>query len=205
VAGGSAVAKQDVLQRWSVKDSADLYGIKDWGAGYFDLNTKGEVVVCDGRGSDRVEVSLMDVIKGIRERGMSLPVLLRIENLLDNQISLLNDSFRRAMDQAGFKGRYQGVFPIKVNQQAQVIEEVARFGARFDHGLEAGSKAELIIALAMIPSPRSLIVCNGYKDEEFIDLGLYAVQMGYKCFFVVETPAELPIIMKRSEELGSIR
>ncbi|MFU8779857.1 MAG: biosynthetic arginine decarboxylase [Kiritimatiellia bacterium] len=196
------MAKQDVLQRWSVKDSADLYGIKDWGAGYFDLNAEGEVVVCSGAGAARVEVSLMDVIKGIRERGMSMPVLLRVENFLDSQISLLNDSFARAMQQSGYEGRYQGVFPIKVNQQAQVIEEIARFGARFDHGLEAGSKAELIIALAMIPSPKSLIVCNGYKDEEFIDLGLYAVQMGYKCFFVVETPAELPIIMKRSAELG---
>ncbi len=196
------MAKQDVLGRWSFKDSADLYGIKDWGAGYFDLNAKGEVVVCSGDPGERVSVSLMDVISGIRERGMDLPVLLRIENLLDSQITLLNESFRRAMKSFGYKGRYQGVFPIKVNQQAQVIEEVTRFGARHHHGLEAGSKAELIIALSMIPTPESLIVCNGYKDEEFIDLGLYAVQMGYKCFFVVETPAELPLILERSKKLG---
>ncbi len=196
------LAKQDVLERWSVKKSEELYGVRDWGAGYFNLNSKGEVVVCAGTPGKQVSVSLMDVISGIRERGMGLPVLLRIENLLDSQISLLHERFDRAMQSFGYKGRYQGVFPIKVNQQAQVIEEVTRFGARHDHGLEAGSKAELMVALSMIPSPDSLIVCNGYKDAEFVDLGLYAVQMGYKCFFVVETVPELDLILSRSAVLG---
>lgn len=195
------LVKQDLLGRWNVKQSADLYGINEWGAGYFGLNAAGEVTIKVTEGQESVEVSLMDVISGIRERGMGMPVLLRIENLLDSQISLLNEQFGNAMKATGYEGRYQGVFPIKVNQQAQVIEEVARFGKRFDHGLEAGSKAELIIALSMVPSPESLIICNGYKDEEFIDLGLYAVQMGYKCFFVIETPAELALILDRSAAL----
>lgn len=195
------MAKQDMLGRWSVNDSANLYGIKDWGAGYFDLNDKGEVVVKSQAGGKTVAVSLMDIISGVRERGMGMPVLLRIENLLDSQIAKLNESFRKSINTFGYKGKYRGVFPIKVNQQAQVIEEISRFGLKYNHGLEAGSKAELIIALSMINSIESLIVCNGYKDEEFVDLGLYATKMGYKCFFVVETPAELDIIIERSKAL----
>lgn len=190
-----------MLGRWSVNDSANLYGIKDWGAGYFDLNDKGEVVVKSQAGGKTVAVSLMDIISGVRERGMGMPVLLRIENLLDSQIAKLNESFRKSINTFGYKGKYRGVFPIKVNQQAQVIEEISRFGLKYNHGLEAGSKAELIIALSMINSIESLIVCNGYKDEEFVDLGLYATKMGYKCFFVVETPAELDIIIERSKAL----
>ncbi|KGE71433.1 biosynthetic arginine decarboxylase [Spirochaeta lutea] len=194
--------KQELLERWSIGDSANVYGIKDWGAGYFDLSNRGEVVVRADFPAGPVEISLMDIISGINDRGMAMPVLLRIENLLDGQISRLNTSFRKAIKTLDYQGTYQGVFPIKVNQQAQVIEEVTRFGARFNHGLEAGSKAELIIALSMIQSTQSLVVCNGYKDEEFIELGLQAVKMGYKCFFVIETPAELPIILRRSKDLG---
>ena len=193
---------QDMLKRWTVADAANTYGIKEWGAGYFDLSDSGEVEVRIGEGSDQVSVSLMDIIQGIDQRGLSMPVLLRIENLLDQQISRLNESFAAAMTGTGYRGSYQGVFPIKVNQQAQVIEEVSRFGERYRHGLEAGSKAELLVALSMLPSPESLIVCNGYKDPEFIDLGLQTIRMGYQVFFVIETPTELPIILERSSALG---
>ncbi|MFW5693815.1 MAG: biosynthetic arginine decarboxylase [Alkalispirochaeta sp.] len=193
---------QDMLKRWTVADAANTYGIKEWGAGYFDLSATGEVVVKVGSGADTVEVSLMEIIRGMSDRGFSMPVLLRIENLLDQQISRLNESFADAIKGTGFHGAYQGVFPIKVNQQAQVIEEVSRFGSRHHHGLEAGSKAELLVALSMIPSPKSLIVCNGYKDPEFIDLGLQTIRMGYQVFFVIETPTELPIILERSDALG---
>ncbi|HPN82747.1 MAG TPA: arginine decarboxylase, partial [Spirochaetota bacterium] len=196
------MAKQDILGRWSINDSANLYGIKDWGAGYFDLSQNGEVVIRSCPGDKSSEVSLMEIISGINERGMGMPVLLRIENLLDSQISRLNESFRKAMRNLSYHGRYQGVFPIKVNQQAQVIEEISRFGGRFNHGLEAGSKAELIIALSMLHSRDCLLICNGYKDEEFIRLGLHAVKLGYKCFFVIETPAELEIILQESAALG---
>ena len=195
------MAKQDILRRWSINDSANTYGIKDWGAGYFDLSEKGEVVVRAHFEGKKVDVSLIDIIEGITVRGLSMPVLLRVENLLDSQITLLNESFRRAIKSNGYQGVYQGVFPIKVNQQAQVIEEVTRFGARYNHGLEAGSKAEMIAALSMLQSPDSLLVCNGYKDEEFIDLGLQMVRMGYKCFFVMETPSELEIIVERARAL----
>ena len=187
---------------WTTDDSAELYRIRDWGSGYFDLNARGEVTVAAQFGSSEVRVSLMDIVSGIRQRGLPLPAILRIENLLDAQIVRLNEAFAQAIKQAGYQGAYRGVFPIKVNQQAQVIEEVAAFGARYNHGLEAGSKAELIVALSTLKADGRLIICNGYKDEEFIDLGLRAQRLGYNCVFVIETPTELPIIIERSQALG---
>ena len=147
-------------------------------------------------------VALTDVIAGIKDRGMDLPVVLRIENLIDLQISNLNDSFASAIAEHDYQAPYRGVFPIKVNQQSQVIEEIARFGARYNHGLEAGSKAELLIAMATLSEAGSYIICNGYKDAEFIDLGLRARQLGFECFFVVETPAELDLILERADLLS---
>ncbi|HEY5717923.1 MAG TPA: biosynthetic arginine decarboxylase, partial [Motiliproteus sp.] len=189
-------------KQWTTDDSAELYRIRDWGSGYFDLNDKGEVTVTAQFASSSVTISLMDVVSGIRQRGLPLPAILRIENLLDAQIVRLNEAFARAITNAGYQGAYRGVFPVKVNQQAQVIEEVAEFGSRYKHGLEAGSKAELIIALSTLKADGRLIICNGYKDEEFIDLGLRAQRLGYNCVFVIETPTELPIIVERSEALG---
>jgi arginine decarboxylase len=137
----------------------------------------------------------------MKERGIDMPSVLRIENLLDLRISQLNNSFAKAIEELAYKNHYRGVFPIKVNQQCHVIEEIADFGGRYHHGLEAGSKAELIIALSQLKDHESLIICNGYKDQEFIDLGLYAVQMGIKCFFVLETAMELDLILERSKAL----
>ncbi|PLX79100.1 MAG: arginine decarboxylase [Desulfuromonas sp.] len=187
---------------WSADDGAALYRIRDWGNGYFDVSAKGEVTVKVAFPEGDVQVPLPEILDGIRQRGLQLPLLLRIENLLDAQIARLNESFRRTMQEQGYRGSYQGVFPIKVNQQRQVVEEIARFGAPYRHGLEAGSKAELVIALANLPADGSLVICNGYKDREFIDLGLRANQLGYRCVFVIETPSELPIILERSRALG---
>jgi arginine decarboxylase len=193
---------QKIHKQWTTGDSANTYGIKEWGAGYFDLSESGEVVVSVQTEGGPAAVSLMDIIDGLDARGFSMPVLLRVENLLDQQMSRLNESFRASIRGNGYQGRYQGVFPIKVNQQAQVIDEMTRFGERYHHGLEAGSKAELLIALAKVPTRESLIVCNGYKDPEFIDLGLQTTRMGYNVFFVIETPTELPTILERSRTLG---
>ena len=193
---------KDILTNWTPQDSATLYGIKEWGGGYFDINDSGEVIIRAQAGEKIVEVSILDIVSGLQNRGTEMPVLLRLENLLGSQLSLLNESFRDAIEDFQYTGRYRGLFPIKVNQQQQVIEEITRFGARYNHGLEAGSKAELIIALSVLPDQESLIVCNGYKDADFFDLGLYANKMGYRCFFVIETPSELPILIQRSRKLG---
>ena len=194
--------KSELLGRWTKVKSEELYGIKNWGAGYFSISDKGEVMVNPNKGSDSSSISLMDIVSGVRERGLDMPVLLRFENLLDSQISYLNDSFRKAMKELNYGGEYRGVYPIKVNQQQQVVEEVTKFGQRYHHGLEVGSKAELIAALSLMKDREACLICNGYKDEEFVDLGLYAVKMGFKCFFVIEIPDELNIVLERSKALG---
>lgn len=187
---------------WSVEDSADFYGLHDWGAGYFDVSAKGDVLAKANAEDDAPRVSLMNIIEGMKERGLEMPAILRIENLLDDRITTLNEAFLRAIKTYDYKNTYRGVFPIKVNQQCHVIEEIADFGARYHHGLEVGSKAELIIALSHLNDSDSLLICNGYKDSEFIELGLYAREMGLNCMFVLETASELPIILECSERLG---
>lgn len=183
---------------WSIEDAADLYGIERWGNDFFSLNADGNVVAK----TLNTEVPLLDIINGIVDRDMTMPVLLRIENILDAQLYRLNTAFRDAIAAADYKAEYRGVYPIKVNQQAQVVEEIADFGARYQHGFEVGSKPEMIAAQATLQEPGSLIICNGYKDAEFIELGLHANKLGFICIFVIETPTELPIIIERSKSLN---
>ena len=183
---------------WSAQQSAELYGIERWGNDYFGLSEKGFVTAK----TLNTQVPLMDIVQGMTERDLQMPVLLRIENILDAQIYRLNTAFTKAIEKLNYKAPYRGVYPIKVNQQAQVVEEIADFGARFQHGFEVGSKPEMIAALSTLTDPGSLIICNGYKDQEFVELGLQAVKLGFRCFFVIETPAELPIIIERSKQLN---
>lgn len=144
----------------------------------------------------------MNIVEGMIDRDLQMPVLLRVENILDAQIKRLNDAFAEAIEKLNYQSPYRGVYPIKVNQQAQVVEEIASFGARFKHGLEVGSKPEMIAALSTLEEPGSLIICNGYKDEEFIELGLQATKLGFLCFFVIETLTELPIIIRLSRQMN---
>jgi len=190
------------LQRWSVEDSAELYGIRNWGAGYFDVSDKGEVIIRPFGREGGPEVSVPEIIREIKERGYDMPVLLRIENILDSQLSLLHQTFRAAINELGYKGAYRGVFPIKVNQQQQVVEKIAQYGAAYHHGLEVGSKAELIAAVSQLQSREACLICNGYKDQEFIDLGLHAMRMGFNCFFVLEMPGEVNVVLERAARLG---
>ncbi|MFH1913783.1 MAG: biosynthetic arginine decarboxylase [Pseudomonadota bacterium] len=187
------------LQRWTADNSRELYGIREWGAGYFGISDAGDMLVTPEPGRFDKAVSIPEVIAGIQERGLDMPVLLRIENILDTQITLINERFRSAMGSLGYKGSYLGAYPIKVNQQHQVVEAVTRHGKKYHHGLEAGSKAELVAAMGMLRDTEAVLVCNGYKDEEFIDLGLHATQLGFTCILVVEMPGELPLIIERSK------
>jgi arginine decarboxylase len=183
-------------------NSAELYGVNEWGAGYFDVSEKGHALIYPNGKNNGNPISLMDVISGLKERGLEMPVLLRIGNILDSQIKILHEKFRTAIEHFGYKGEYRAVYPIKVNQQQQVVEEICRFGATYHHGLEAGSKAELITALATLKDPEACLICNGYKDEEFIDLALYATKIGIKCFIVVEIPGEIPLVLDRAKKLN---
>lgn len=189
------------MNQWSVKDAVDLYGVERWGAGYFGVSDEGEVTVHPS-GNGGVSVSLFEVARGIQERGFDLPVLVRLSDILDARIKKLHESFATAIRDYNYTGCYRGVYPIKVNQQQQVVEEICSFGANYHHGLEAGSKAELIAAMSFLKDPEAYLVCNGYKDQEFVDLGLYALKMGIRCVFVIEMPSELDLIIERSKALG---
>jgi arginine decarboxylase len=197
----TTLTKSEQSNTWSARKSAELYGIDEWSSGYFGVSPEGEVVVRAPTMDGDASVSLMDIVDGLQQRGLQMPVLLRVENILDSRISILNDSFAQAIAASTYKGQYRGAFPIKVNQQSHVIAEIARFGERYNHGFEAGSKAELMIALARLTNRDSLIICNGYKDAEFITLGLQARKLGFKCFFVLETLSELQSVIERSRAL----
>lgn len=199
---GTILTNSELPNTWSARKSAELYGIDEWSSGYFGVSPEGEVVVRAPTTDGDASVSLMDIVNGLQQRGLQMPVLLRVENILDSRISILNDSFAQAIEASDYQGQYRGAFPIKVNQQSHVIAEIARFGERYNHGFEAGSKAELMIALARLTNRDSLIICNGYKDAEFISLGLQARKLGFKCFFVLETLSELQSVIERSRALG---
>ena len=194
--------KPEALMRWTTDDAADLYGVRNWGAGYFDISERGEIVVRPkGKGSETV-LSLMDIVSGLNARGMNMPVLLRFGDILASRVTLINACFCKAMNDAGYKAPYRGVYPIKVNQQQQVVEEVVACGRPYHHGLEAGSKAELIAALAFMNDPEAYVVCNGYKDEEFLDLALQALKMGIQTIIVLEMANEISLVLERAKRMG---
>ena len=176
----------------------ERYGVDRWGREYFDISDRGNVIVRAPTANGPQPVELTEIVEGLRGRGLAMPVMVRIENLLDERISKINRAFRAAIKTCNYRNEYRGVFPIKVNQQQHVVAEVARAGEEFGHGFEAGSKAELLIAMASLSGNNSLIICNGYKDEEFVDLGLQATRIGFQCFFVLETPQELDMLLDRA-------
>jgi arginine decarboxylase len=193
--------RHEALTRWTAEQSAELYGIRNWGAGYFDVSPGGEVLVRPNGPNRGPEVSLMTLIEECRSRGLNMPVMLRFSNILAARIREINESFRRAIAEAGYRGDYRGVFPIKVNQQDEVVGDITEYGRDYHHGLEAGSKAELIAALALMKDPEAFVICNGYKDEEFIDMALQALKMGTRTVLVVEMPSELDLILERAARL----
>ena len=194
------MAKNQALHQWGVADSIELYGIKNWGAGFFDVAENGDVVICP-KGKDGPQISLPEIIAGLQERGYDMPVLLRIENILASRIASLHESFRKAIQTLGYKGEYRGVFPVKVNQQQQVIEKIVQSGNPYHHGLEVGSKGELLAALSTIRNREACLICNGYKDAEFFNLGLQAQRLGFNVFFVLEMPGELAVLLERANAL----
>ncbi|MBU1693802.1 MAG: biosynthetic arginine decarboxylase [Verrucomicrobia bacterium] len=194
--------KPDTLTRWTPEDSAELYGIRNWGAGYFDVADNGDVIVRPRGKGGEVSISLMEIVSGLKARGLGMPVLVRFGDILASRVAQINASFAKVMADAGYGAGYRGVYPIKVNQQQQVVEDIVAFGRPFHHGLEAGSKAELIAALAYMSDPEAFIVCNGYKDEEFVELALHALKMGLQTIIVLEMANELPLVMERARAIG---
>ncbi|MBI2442178.1 MAG: biosynthetic arginine decarboxylase [Lentisphaerae bacterium] len=194
--------KPEVLERWTCEHAAELYGIRNWGIGYFDIAESGDVVVKPFGRESTTSINVMDLIAGLKARGLNMPVLLRFADILSSRIKQLYEHFNAAIRDYGYQGAYRGVYPIKVNQQKQVVAEIMEFGRPYHHGLEAGSKAELMAAIAYTDDREALVVCNGYKDEEFIDLALYALKMGIQTILVLEKPDELPMILNRAAQIG---
>ncbi len=193
--------KHDPLRRWSVDDSAETYHINRWGDGYFSVNRSGNVVVSLG-GENDVSVDLKVLTDDLGRRGIGLPLLLRFSDILNSRIRRINEAFDRAIKEYGYTGQYRGVYPIKVNQSRQVVQEIIRFGQPYHYGLEAGSKPELLAVMALHEDKQSLIICNGYKDDDYIETALLASKLGRTVILVVEKFTELEHIHRVSERIG---
>lgn len=180
----------------------DVYGIKKWGNDILEILENGNIGLKNPFHPCNSPADLIKIIKSLNERGISCPVLLRVVDYLAFRIKQINNSFFRAIREIKYKGEYKGVFPVKVNQQAQVIDRIVEFGKEFDFGLEVGSKPELLIALAHDLSANSTIICNGIKDREFIHLAILSIKIGFKTILVLESPRELDLIIKISKELN---
>ena len=188
------------MQKWTIEKSLELYNIEGWGSGYFGINSEGHMVVRPGKSSQHT-IDLKNLVDDIQAKGYSLPVLIRFSDILKSSIAELADAFQTASREHNYTGTYHGVYPIKVNQQRQVVEEIVKFGRPYNIGLEAGSKPELHAILAIMDNPEALLICNGYKDEAFIRLALMGQKLGKKVFIVVERLSELKIIVRVSKEL----
>jgi arginine decarboxylase len=189
------------MRGWTVRDSAELYGISNWGAPYFSVGDNGCVRV-HPHGSKGVGVDLLELVRELRHRGLRTPILIRFSDILESRVQEIAGCFRRACEEYEYKGAYRGVYPIKVNQQRQVVEELVEYGRACRLGLEAGSKAELLVALAVLDTPEALIVCNGYKDRAYLEMALLAQKLGRYPLIVLDRPTELEALIKVSRELG---
>jgi len=186
---------------WTIHDSLDLYHVLDWGSGFFAINAAGNVEVRP-RSDDERSIDLMELVENLGQRGVRTPLLVRFNDILDSRVRGLNQCFREAIEDLEYRGSYRGVYPIKVNQQRHVVEELIQFGAPEKMGLEAGSKPELLIALALLDTPGALIICNGYKDRAYVETALLAQRLGRTPIIVVDRFHEIELILKTSRELG---
>jgi len=187
---------------WSIEDAKTLYNVDGWGAGFIDVNATGHVVVRpDPNRPDRT-LDLHELAMDLEEQGVALPVLLRFSDILQTRIEQLSERFESAIREFEYTGGYTTVYPIKVNQQRHVVEEIFEFGRKHQVGLECGSKPELQAVLGLTESTEHLIVCNGYKDEEFMRLALMGQRLGHRVFIVLEQLSELDVLLDAAADLG---
>ncbi len=188
------------MERWSVSDSEELYQIPSWGQGYFRVNDAGHLEMRPPGSEHGIDIKAL--VDDLVRRGIELPVLVRFSDLVKARIDVLVEAFARAKREYGFNGEYRGVYPIKVNQSAHLVRDFVRFAAPHHLGLEAGSKPELLVVLAMLEDPEALIICNGYKDRAYIQIALLAKKLGRNCIIVVEKANEIDHIVEVSRKLG---
>jgi arginine decarboxylase len=187
---------------WSIESARSLYNVEGWGAGYFDVNDKGHVIVRPDPDRPHLTQDLRDLARDLEEQGVQLPVLLRFSDILRSRIETLSERFSSAIKEFEYSGGYTTVYPIKVNQQRHVVEEIVRFGKTHGVGLECGSKPELQAVLGLSETTEHLIVCNGYKDHEFMRLALMGQKLGHRVFIVLEQLSELDVLLEVAAELN---
>jgi arginine decarboxylase len=187
------------MKAWSVQDSAETYNIRNWGKGYFGINHDGHVCVFPDKREDRT-IDLKKLVDELILRGINLPVLIRFTDILKHRVCEMHEAFKQAITENNYGGTYACVYPIKVNQQRHVVEEIVEFGKPFGFGLEAGSKPELLAVLALMNNGEAPIICNGFKDDEFIETVILAQKLGKRVIPVVEKFTELELIVKYAEK-----
>ncbi len=187
-------------QEWSIEKSLQLYNIENWGLGYFFVNNKGNLCV-QPYGREGPSIDITDVIEDIQERKIGFPCIIRFQDILRSRVIALNEAFKKSIQDHNYQGKYFGVYPIKVNQMREVVEEILDAGAPYNFGLEAGSKGELIPVLALNNNLEALTVCNGYKDEDYMKLALLGRKLGRKVVVVIEKLSELPLLLRLADEM----
>jgi arginine decarboxylase len=186
---------------WSVDKAAQHYNVAGWGAGYFSVSEKGHLVV-HPHGQGGPTIDLMDIVEDIQERKLGFPCVVRFQDVLRARVKAVNEAFARGIAEMSYGGRYFGVYPVKVNQMREVVEEILDAGAPYHYGLEAGSKGELLVVLGFNTDPEAITVCNGYKDEDYLRLALLGRKLGRKVIVVIEKLSELPQLLRLADELG---
>ncbi len=189
------------MKPWGVSDSLKLYQVENWGNQYFNINPGGNLNVHPRQGHGP-GIDVMKVVEEAAAQGLEMPLLIRFQDIIRHRVILLNETFRKAIAEAGYLGKYQGVYPIKVNQMREVVEEVVDAGREYAYGLEAGSKAELTVVLSQELNPESLIIVNGYKDYPVIKLALMGVKLGKKVIIVIEKLSEVHQVVQVAKELN---
>src|SRR5436305_13657077 len=191
----------ELMDKWKIQDALETYRVRQWGKGYFAINKAGHVTVHPTKKLDR-SVDLKELIDQLQARGIQLPILLRFTDILRHRVGEIHEAFKKAIEEFEYQGGYTCVYPIKVNQQRHVVEEFLDFGKPFGFGLEAGSKPELLAVLALTNGIDTPIICNGFKDDEFIKMTVLARKIGKQIIPVVEKFTELELILRYAEELG---
>ncbi len=191
----------DMSRLWKIEHSEELYRIEGWGQPYFSINAAGHITVSP-KGDRGGSLDLYELVNALKQRNLGLPMLIRFSDILEDRIERLNACFAKAIARYNYPGIYRGVFPVKCNQQRHLIEDLVRFGKPHQFGLEAGSKPELMIALALLDTPGAMLICNGYKDREYIETAMLAQRLGQKPVIVLEQIEEVDLVIEVSQQLG---
>ena len=190
------------MSDWTIEHAEELYGVNRWGAGYFSIGDNGNIKIAPNHRYPDITIDMNDVVDEIKAEGIEFPAVIRFHDILRSQVEIINETFAQVISDADYHGKYCGVFPIKVNQMREVVEEIMDAGEPYDYGLEAGSKPELMAVLAYNDNPNALTILNGYKDKDYLTLALLGRQLRRKMIIVIEKYSELEMLIPLAKKLG---